>query len=423
MKLLEATAATWVDARADGRQPAWSAGERAALRAEMMALSDATTPHLVADVDLDDAQVQRVLLRRAETAVEDALVRAAAGMRRALRIDQPVPRTADGRPALGLRSATVAELDALPGIGSARARDLARALSAGGGIDRFAQLDAVAGIGPAALEMLRSESHFDAPWSGLVSSTLLAFCRRPTLESVLALFERTDLEPFDGDAGRLERHPPAADPGTPAARLSRLLRHVRDEAEKRRSPLACALASQARASMDREALLARHLDALHRADGALLVDAAYREEMLETIATAQQSLDLAVFLATASRHRVLGIGSEDIVAALEARAAAGVAVRVLVDRDRPGDPYRSGRINAPLVARLRASGVAVKQDAREVLLHSKLLVADRRRVIVGSHNLTTSSIAHTHELSVRLDGADVAADFAAHFDALWAASP
>lgn len=421
MKLLEATAVARIDVWAAGRQPAWSADERSALRVALMALSDAVTPHLVADVPLADAEVQRFVLQRAQDALDDALIRAAAGMRRAIRIDAPVARTRDGRAALNLRSASIAELDALPGIGRERARDLARALAWDGGIDRIASLDAVEGVGPALLETLQAEAQLDAPWTALVSPALLHFCREPTVEHALRLFERSDLEFFHGDNSRLERHPPAG--GSPAARLLRLLRQLREQAEARLSPLSGALASQAQVELTRAAVRARYLEALQPADGEVLVDAAYRDAMLEMIGGAQQSLDLAVFLATASRHRTLGIGSEDIVAALEARVAAGIAVRVLVDRDLPDDPYRSGRINAPLVARLRAAGVQVKQDEREVLLHSKFLVADRRRAIVGSHNLTTASIAHTHELSVRLDEATVASAFAARFDALWAALP
>lgn len=420
MKLLDATAAACVEAWAAGRNPGWTPPQRRALCDSLLALSEAATPHVVADTVLDDADAQRFLLRRALDLVDDALTRAAAGMRRALRMD-PVVRAADGAPALGLRCAGVDEIDALPGIGRACAEAIARAIARHGGMDRIERLDAVEGVGPAMLDTLRDRSYFDAPWSALVSPSLSAFCRVPSLPNALALFERTDLEVFHGDANRLRRL--ADGDGSVAARLLRLLDAVRGEARARRSPLSGTFASHGVRALRRDALRASYLDALEPTDGEVLVNAAYREAMIDVIAGAAARIDLVMFLATASRDPATGTGSADIIDALEARVAAGVAVRVIVDRDRPGDPYRSGAINAPLIARLRAAGASVKQDVRETLLHSKFLVVDRQRAIVGSHNLTTTSIARTHEVSVRLDAPAVAEAFARRFDALWAGLP
>lgn len=418
MKLHEATAAACVDAWAAGRLPAWTDRERDALRTTLLDLSEATTPHVVEDAAIGGQDAQKFLLRRAVAAIEDALVRAAAGMRRALRA-APVVRASDGSPALGLRSARIEDLDALPGIGRERAGDLARALAWHTGMDRFERLDAVEGIGPAVLETLRARTYFDTPGSALTSPTLSAFCHAPTIANALALFDRTDLEVSHGEACPAQ---PLLDTA-PAARLSRLLERVRDDARARRSPLSGTFASQGLKVLARDALRARYLGASQPSGGELLIDAAYRDAMIRAISDATDSLDIAVFLATDSRHRVQGIGSRDIVEVISAKLAAGVVVRMVVDRDRPDDPYHSGVINAPLVARLRAAGANVKYDHRDRLLHSKLLIADRRCVIVGSHNLTTSSIAHTHEVSVRLDAPTVAADFAARFDALWATLP
>ena len=143
--------------------------------------------------------------------------------------------------------------------------------------------------------------------------------------------------------------------------MQRVLGDVREEARARCSPLSGTFASHGVRLLRRDAVLARYLGALRPADGEVLVDAAYRDAMIASIAGAAERIDIAVFLATTSRDPATGRGSADMVEALEARVAAGIAVRVIVDRDRPGDPYRSGARNAPLVARLRAAGAEVKQ--------------------------------------------------------------
>ena len=86
MKLRDDTAAACVDGWSVGRQTAWTDADRATLRAALIALSDAATPHVLEDAPLADADAQRMLLQRAVAAIEDALTQAAAGMRRALRV-------------------------------------------------------------------------------------------------------------------------------------------------------------------------------------------------------------------------------------------------------------------------------------------------------------------------------------------------
>ena len=65
MKLLDATAAACVETWAAGRNPGWTPLQRRALCDSLLALSEAATPHVVADTVLDDADAQRFLLRRA----------------------------------------------------------------------------------------------------------------------------------------------------------------------------------------------------------------------------------------------------------------------------------------------------------------------------------------------------------------------
>ncbi len=420
MSLLKETTIALVDGWGDACQPRWAPAERDAIGDKLIAISAAVTPHLLVDAPFDDAKTQQFLLLRTQTAVEDWLIRAAAGMRMSLPLGLRA-RTPQGQPALGLSSASLDELDAIEGVGRERAVAIARALALHAGIGRIDDLDHVDGVGPAMLNRFKSLAYLDRPSTVLASPSLLAFCAAPTVANYLSLLERSDIELFHGDANRLANKPPIG--GSTLSRFQRLLDLAHDEAVRRSSPLGAALATQAVRMLSRQALRSRYLDALTVVDGAIAVNEGYRTAMLAMIAAAGNRLRLMYFVATASSQDNGGIGSRDIIDALEARAAAGVAVQVIVDRDRPEDPYHSAQINRPVIQRLRAAGISVKQDQREVLLHSKFTVADQTSVIVGSHNLTTSSIARTHEVSVQLDSPALAGEFADRFDALWAVLP
>jgi PLD-like domain len=401
---------------ANARRPAWSAADVDRVCAKLVALSASVTPHVVDDAPLEEDERQYFLLARARRAIEDWLLRAAGGVRQSLQLGVAV-RGADGRPALGLRAATTAELAVIHGISVRSAADIARFVALRPDLSRIEALDAAPGIGEAKLDLLKRHVYIDRPQASLVSRSLMDFCQNATIENYLALLEQSDLELQFGDGTTFRRRPQEGD--SVLERLVRLIEFVSSQADLVKSPAQGALASQARRQLLRESVRARYLAALAPASGALLINEDFAHQILDVIGAAKEDLRLAFFVATASRPPT-GPGSADIIETLEARAAAGVRVRVVLDRDRPSDPYMSHQINQPIFERLQASGISVRHDAPEKLLHSKFLVADDAAVIVGSHNLTSSSIAHTHELGLRLNGKAVAESFATRFDDLWA---
>jgi phosphatidylserine/phosphatidylglycerophosphate/cardiolipin synthase-like enzyme len=104
---------------------------------------------------------------------------------------------------------------------------------------------------------------------------------------------------------------------------------------------------------------------------------------------------------------------------LAAAAARGVAVRVLLDRDRPTDPYNSTIVNRQAKEYLEANGVPVRFDIEERLLHSKFVVVDRATVFVGSHNWSTGSFFEFDDVTVAIASSPLAQQFVDRFDVLW----
>jgi len=67
---------------------------------------------------------------------------------------------------------------------------------------------------------------------------------------------------------------------------------------------------------------------------------------------------------------------------------------------------------------LEKHGVRVWYDSPGTTTHAKLLVADRRRVLVGSHNLTHAALRYNHEVSLLIDSPDLAGKLIRYFERL-----
>jgi hypothetical protein len=139
----------------------------------------------------------------------------------------------------------------------------------------------------------------------------------------------------------------------------------------------------------------------------------YAPAVLQLLQQSRTSVDLCVF------HMALGAETKALVSALADAAGRGVVVRVLLDRDRNDDPYQSTLINSKARKVLEAGGVKVRQDAPNVLLHSKFMIIDGERAVLGSHNWSAGSLAGYDDTSVVLESRELAATLTARFLALW----
>lgn len=112
--------------------------------------------------------------------------------------------------------------------------------------------------------------------------------------------------------------------------------------------------------------------------------------------------------------------TKDLVDKLIDAKKRGVEVRVLLDRDREEDPYKSTVINTKALDALKAGGVDARFDLEEKLLHSKFLVLDSEYAVVGSHNWSAGSYFHYDDFSIVIKSQGFAQELQQRFDALWA---
>ena len=145
-----------------------------------------------------------------------------------------------------------------------------------------------------------------------------------------------------------------------------------------------------------------------------LLDAHYFTALLDELATAKQSIDVAMFYFGGTK-RPNAITSR-IADALIAAHKRGVAVRVLLDRDRPEDIYGSERTNKLRFDQLKQAGITVAFDAPETANHSKLVVIDHERVMIGSHNWTEGSASRYQEMSFAIASKPLAVSYCARLD-------
>ena len=161
-----------------------------------------------------------------------------------------------------------------------------------------------------------------------------------------------------------------------------------------------------------------------QADGEirLLADEAYLPAVLELFAGARESIDVTMFSCVLAEDARAGHPVRRLLDRLIERAKAGVRVRVVLDHGVPASRRVEGE-DVPSsggAAYLRAAGIEVRWDEDARTTHSKSLVVDGRRCVVGSTNWTSSALGRNREQSVLIDSRALAADLTRRFEALWA---
>lgn len=112
-------------------------------------------------------------------------------------------------------------------------------------------------------------------------------------------------------------------------------------------------------------------------------------EILSLIDSAQESVYVEVYILTSGK----------VVDSLISAHMRGVDVKVILEG------RVSGNANALSYSRLSGAGVGVCWGTEEFkLTHSKIIVVDGRKALVGSHNFSNSALNYNREISVLIEG-------------------
>jgi cardiolipin synthase len=112
-------------------------------------------------------------------------------------------------------------------------------------------------------------------------------------------------------------------------------------------------------------------------------------EILQLINSAHESLYIEVYL----------LSSNSVVDALIAARERGVDVRVILEE------RITGNANPNSFSRLSSGGVDVCWASKEYkLTHSKYIIVDGKKALVGSHNLSDAAFKENRETSLLVEG-------------------
>lgn len=127
--------------------------------------------------------------------------------------------------------------------------------------------------------------------------------------------------------------------------------------------------------------------------------------VIPLIESAKQSIDIVVYdwrWYPSDPGAVCQLFNQAILRA----ARRHVKVRAILNNDQTLRVLESEKIQAKILRTTR-------------LVHAKLMIIDNKIVITGSHNYSQSAFQTNLELSVILDGENIAVDFNVFFNNLW----
>jgi phosphatidylserine/phosphatidylglycerophosphate/cardiolipin synthase-like enzyme len=139
-------------------------------------------------------------------------------------------------------------------------------------------------------------------------------------------------------------------------------------------------------------------------EAKLLLDRDYFTALLDGVDRARAEIFLSAYLFRTIEN-AKGY-PEAVLKRLLAAVHRGVRVDVVLERNQNADDLN--RNNAETAERLKQGGIRVCMDAPDRVTHTKLVVIDRRYLLIGSHNLTQAALKFNHEASVWIDSAPLA---------------
>jgi phosphatidylserine/phosphatidylglycerophosphate/cardiolipin synthase-like enzyme len=123
-------------------------------------------------------------------------------------------------------------------------------------------------------------------------------------------------------------------------------------------------------------------------------------EILELIDGAKSKIDIEMYAFT----------SRDVVEALERAKMRGVEIRIIIET-----------INRDMHDELLSKGFNVRYATKAYkTTHSKIMIVDGKRLLVGSHNFSNSALYKNREASVIIADAATVKEFTAEYETDWA---
>lgn len=145
----------------------------------------------------------------------------------------------------------------------------------------------------------------------------------------------------------------------------------------------------------------------------------YASKVAELINNAQTNIDIMMYQWNYYSY-ISNTPIQKISLAVKYAIARGVNVRVLLHAGSPSDHLL--RVNAQMSSNLTKWGASVKFYKRGGILHSKIIIIDKKLAVIGSHNYSKRSMTSNVEISVLVENGEDVKRLLDYFEILWGQS-
>lgn len=130
--------------------------------------------------------------------------------------------------------------------------------------------------------------------------------------------------------------------------------------------------------------------------GLLLTDNEFLPQARALVESAERSIDISTFKAEITT-KPRGLALLHFFKALLQKAKEGVTIRFLINwnQDRRACP----KTNLYVITELKKTNVKVRYLKNNRCCHAKAIIVDRKKMIIGSHNLSVKSCHNNFEIS------------------------
>ena len=151
-------------------------------------------------------------------------------------------------------------------------------------------------------------------------------------------------------------------------------------------------------------------------DGLLIHHRSYRAALARSIDRAESAIRIALYVA-AFRIAKEGDPVGEIIKALRRRREAGLDVAVILDGPKKGaSNYNPAMMFLYFLGR---TGFRYAVNVRKPTLHMKVIIIDKKKAFIGSHNLTRSSIDNPLDCTVEIRNPELVGKLIENYELLF----
>jgi phosphatidylserine/phosphatidylglycerophosphate/cardiolipin synthase-like enzyme len=150
--------------------------------------------------------------------------------------------------------------------------------------------------------------------------------------------------------------------------------------------------------------------------GLLLLDNIFLPNAKILVEEARQSIDISTFKAEIT-HKPRGKQLLDFFDLLLMRAKQGVKIRFLINWH--NDRRSVAKTNLYVMSVFKKNGIKLRHLRNNRCCHAKLILADKKKAIVGSHNLSVKSCHNNFEISYLVPDPETTAEISRVFEHSW----